>query len=477
MHRRYTDPLLAKNYLAQKLVRTEDPRLEFKEARLQFDMKKLAQYCVAISNIGGGDLFLGVSDRLPRSVVGTEAFNDTNDTEMTLRDRLGFKVEIEEIEYEGKRVLRFIIPPRPRGTPRQLEGAYLTRTGESLTGMTEDELRSIFSETALPYEQEEASESLPSSGVFERLHCDGIFDLLQEPRPASSVQQLKILERIGLIKRSQIEDEWIILKLGALVAARDLETFQLQTHKLRVLRYEGSGRLHAVTDKLFDSGYGLAMGEALEFLSAMMPRREEFSEAHRKDVHPYPQVALRELLANALVHQDFHALVGSNYPTVEVFADRIEISNGGEPLIDVRKFVTENAQRNRDLADMMRRLGLAENRGSGVDRTLAAFEEIHGAAPEFISETVSTRVILRGSLSWEQMGPNERQWATYMHCCLKWANGSHMTNSSLRERFGLPKSKVASISNLIAELVKLQVIIIDPRGPAGNRSRRYIPFA
>jgi predicted HTH transcriptional regulator len=55
---------------------TETQRLEFKEAKTQFDNRKLYKYCVAIANEGGGHLLLGIADKPPRAVVGTAAFNN-----------------------------------------------------------------------------------------------------------------------------------------------------------------------------------------------------------------------------------------------------------------------------------------------------------------------------------------------------------------------------------------------------------------
>lgn len=52
----------------------EHQRLEFKEAKTQFDNRKLYRYCVAIANEGGGHLVLGVSDSKPRRVLGSASF-------------------------------------------------------------------------------------------------------------------------------------------------------------------------------------------------------------------------------------------------------------------------------------------------------------------------------------------------------------------------------------------------------------------
>jgi ATP-dependent DNA helicase RecG len=127
-------------------VTKEHQRLEFKEAKNQFDSCKLYRYCVAIANEGGGQLLLGVADKPPRSVVGTTAFNDPVKMAEKVFHAIGFRVDIEEVYHPDDRVLVFHIPSRPRGTAYHLNGAYLMRSGEELIPMSEDQLRRIFAE-------------------------------------------------------------------------------------------------------------------------------------------------------------------------------------------------------------------------------------------------------------------------------------------------------------------------------------------
>ncbi len=125
---------------------SEHQRLEFKEAKAQFDNRKLYEYCVALANEGGGYLVLGVADTPPRPVVGTQAFNDPVAMAEKLFQAVGFRVDIEEVAHPGGRVLVFHIPSRPRGTAYHVDGKYLMRSGKALVPMSEDHLRRIFAE-------------------------------------------------------------------------------------------------------------------------------------------------------------------------------------------------------------------------------------------------------------------------------------------------------------------------------------------
>jgi ATP-dependent DNA helicase RecG len=127
-------------------AKSEDEHLEFKEAKQQFDTVRLMRYCVGIANEGGGRIVLGVTDALPRRVVGSQAYPDLQDVASKLFAKLRFRVDVEEVHHPNGRVVVFHIPSRPAGTAYAYEGAYVVRSTEDLVPMSEDRLRRIFAE-------------------------------------------------------------------------------------------------------------------------------------------------------------------------------------------------------------------------------------------------------------------------------------------------------------------------------------------
>lgn len=119
----------------------EAEHLEFKEAKERFDFEKLVRYCVALANEGGGRIVLGVTDKKPRHVVGTQAFSKMERTKAGLLERLHVRVETDVIDHPNGRVLVFTVPPRPIGMPIHYKGAYWMRSGEDLVPMTPDMLK------------------------------------------------------------------------------------------------------------------------------------------------------------------------------------------------------------------------------------------------------------------------------------------------------------------------------------------------
>ena len=161
---------------------------------------------------------------------------------------------------------------------------------------------------------------------------------------------------------------------------------------------------------------------------------------------------------------------------VEIFADRIEITNPGAPLVDPQRFVdTPPKSRNEVLASLMRRFRICEERGSGIDKVVLNVELYQLPAPLFEAPEGFTRTVLFAHRPLVEMGSADRVRACYLHACLRYVNRQPMTNASLRERFGISENNAATASRLLNEAVDAGSIFIQNPGD-GTRSRKYMPF-
>ena len=160
---------------------------------------------------------------------------------------------------------------------------------------------------------------------------------------------------------------------------------------------------------------------------------------------------------------------------VEIFESRVEITNPGTPLIEPERFIDAPPRsRNESLASMMRRIGVCEERGSGWDKI--GFEiEIHQLpAPLIELPQGSTRVTLFSQKPLREMDKAERIRAVYLHACLRYVTRQHLTNTSLRERFGISHQSSARASRLINEALDAGAIApFDPQ--AAKKLMRYVP--
>ncbi|CAB1080919.1 carbon storage regulator related protein [Olavius algarvensis Delta 1 endosymbiont] len=452
---------------------SEGHRLEFKEAKRQFDNKKLYKYCVAIANEGGGCLVLGVSDKPPRPVVGTAAFRNPVEMTAKLFQTIGFRVDIEEVIHPDGRVLVFHIPSRPRGTAYHIEGTYLMRSGESLVPMSEDQLRRIFAEGEPDWLEDYSNRGMNDQDVIELLDTQAFFDLLRLPYPTDRQGVIERLIQERLV--DQKDDGYAVRRLGALLLARRLGDFENLSRKApRVVVYPGTNKLETRLDQVPGKGYAVGFQELVGFIMGQLPQSEVIEGAIRKENRLVPEITIRELVANALIHQDFS--IGGASMIVEIYANRVEISNPGEPVVPVERFIDGYQSRNERLADLMRRMGICEEKSSGIDKVIHAAEVYQLPAPDFRAGYRRTVVVLFGPRDFENMDREERVRACYQHCALKWVMAEHMTNQSLRERFHLPESKSASVSQVIAQAIEAGVIKSDERVGLSRKFARYLPF-
>lgn len=458
-------------------IAAESERLEFKEAKQQIDTAKLLRYCVALANEGGGHLVLGVKDKPPRHVVGTQAFaaaSDLNDIKARIVDKLRIRVDVAELIHPDGRVLVFAVPSRPAGQPMDFDGAYLMRAGDDLVPMTPDQLRRIFAEGQPDWFSQAAKQGASADEVIALLDTQAYFEMSHLPYPTSRDGVLTRLSGEGLI--IQAAPGWTITNLAAILLAKKLDAFSptLARKAPRVVIYEGTSKLHTREDKPGSRGYAVGFESLVDFVHSAAPQNRFVEQAVREEVKMFPKQALRELIANALVHQDF--MVSGASVMIEMYDDRVEISNPGLPPISVERFIDEYRSRNERLADRMRRLGICEEKGSGVDKVIEAAELSQLPAPDFRVGELRTTAVLFAHEDFSAMSKADRVRACYQHCCLMYVTNHRMSNQSLRERFGLQESKAATVSLVISATKEAGLIKADESATTSTRYARYLPF-
>jgi len=159
------------------IVRSEDEHLEFKEAANNFHFEELVDYCVALANEGGGRMLLGITDKMPRRVVGTKALEVPEHTVAGIYERLHLKVTFDEVPHPSGRVLVFHVPSRPVGQPVHHKGRYLMRAGEKLVPMTPDQLKKIMAEGEPEWVLKPAMSECDGEMVVQVLDTQSYFDL------------------------------------------------------------------------------------------------------------------------------------------------------------------------------------------------------------------------------------------------------------------------------------------------------------
>lgn len=380
-----------------------------------------------------------------------------------------------ELEYEGHPVVVLEIP-RATHSPVQFEGVEWIRVGSYRKKLKEHpqierELWRVFDTT--PFEALKAREHAGADEVFQLLDVQGYFDLLQLPAAQDQKAALARLRDDGMLVEHA--GRFDVTNLGAVLLAKKLDAFPaLRRKTLRIVVYDGKARLRATRELDTPEGYAVGFAGWMKTLGALLPRREVVGQARRADVPLYPDLAVRELVANALIHQDF-SITGAG-PMVEVFDDRIEVTNPGQPLMKTDRLLdTPPRSRNEQLASFMRRVGICEERGSGIDKVVSATEQSQLPAPVFETPEGSTRAVLFAPKLLRDMDREERVLACYLHACLRHVQRDPMTNASLRERFGIEEHNAATASRIIRDALDDERIRpFDVQ--QSKRFARYLPW-
>lgn len=326
----------------------------------------------------------------------------------------------------------------------------------------------------VPFEQQRAAENLNAEAVLKLLDYPAYFDLTDQPLPEGREGILAALKADRLIQRSD-SGQWHITHLWATLFARRLQDFQTLGRKaVRLIQYKGNSKLETTRELEGTRGYAVGFEGLIDYLKTLLPSNEEIGKAFREEVPMYPELALRELVANAIIHQDFN-LTGTG-PVIELFASRLEITNPGVPLMDTQRFLDSPPQsRNEALASFMRRIGICEERGSGVDKVVAQTEIYQLPAPIFEQTDQHTRVVLFAYRDYKEMEAEDRIRACYQHCCLRYVNRESMNNTSLRARFNIDEGNSAIASRIIKQTIEAGLIrLYDPK--ANRKAYRYVPY-
>lgn len=364
-----------------------------------------------------------------------------------------------------------------RNTPVSFKGEYFIRIGsykKKLDDHPERERQIWKVENNTVFENETAMASATEDDILRLIDYPSFFDMLKLPLPDN---------RKGIIDRmlqekiiGQYGKGFHIKNIGALLFAKDIDQFENLSRKaLRVIFYSGNNRINTIKEQLGKRGYASGFEGLIKYLDDNLPSNEIIDKALRKKVSLLPLLAVRELVANAIIHQDF-SVKGSS-PMVEIFSNRIEITNPGKPLIDPLRFVDHNPEsRNEILARFMRRINICEERGSGIDKVVFECEYNQLPAPEIIVGDNYTRIILYGHKTLRQMDKRDKVRACYLHACLKYVSGEYMTNQSLRERFGIEEQNYPMASRIISDTIEAKFIKDYDSESKSRKYAKYVPY-
>ncbi len=459
--------------------------VEFKRNNDAHEM--IGKLCSAISNAARVDgenqgyVIWGVEDGT-HDVVGT-TFDPNAKTvgaqvfDLWLANQLQPSVpfNFRTVNHPDGRVVLLEIPAAT-SAPVTFSGTAYIRIGSATPKLSDyPERYQQLIEQMRPYTWENgvADQYVTSDHVLEVLDYAAYFRLINHPLPDNRDGILEFMSADQLITKD-VGGKWNITNLGAILFAQKLSQFgpAIERKAVRFIAYDGRDKTATVT-KRHDGvkGYAAGFEGLIDFINGLLPENEHIGQALRQSQPLFPELAIRELVANALIHQDM-TITGMG-PQIELFSDRIEITNPGIPLMQLDRMIDlPPRSRNEALASLMRRMGICEEQGSGLDKVISQVELFQLPPPLFKAGEQSMQAILYGPRTFANMTVDERIRACYFHAVLKFLAGDRMKNATLCERFGIKPSNAAQASAVIKQTLNANFIkVADPDHPRAG----YIP--
>lgn len=476
----------AEGLLTQSLepVPHELNELDWK-GELSGNNNRLAEHLIAFANHpAGGFPVFGIRDT-DAALLGVDQEDVTrivNSLASIGRDAIEPPLAIDHavIDYRSASLLLVHIPEQgnkpahKRG--KSIEEAWV-RSGGTTRKASRQEVGGLMLNSQAPrWENLRASNLLGTADLKAKLDLSTITNLLQRPLPDHDDELLSWLSEEGMITPDG--NGHYITNLGAVAAARNLEDFEgIKRKRIRVIRYRGKNKVETIDEMMGRKGYAVGFEGLIGYLKRVLPHSEVIQQSLRTEVSVYPEIALRELIANSLIHQDF-TLTGSG-PMVEIFDDRIEFTNPGNLLpgkrLD-RLIGTTPESRNEQLASSFRRYRICEERGTGFQKIVQS-TELFGLPPVVFTPLENAfRVTLYAPRTFADMAQSERIEACYQHAVLQYLSSQTLTNTTLRARLKLHDKQRTIVSNLIAEAIAAGRIKRKDPEATSSKFVEYVPY-
>lgn len=449
----------ARNY------RSETHNLEFKDARGGMPGDLWRPISSFSHRPGGGIIVFGVKeDRENRKIeiVGGLDLAQLQEKILSyfreiMQNHGVFELKI--IEYESTPLLALEI----QETPDELKPCFnkqlalpngaCIRVGNNDQVITTEEMRAfIRNSTVFKYDKTQALDV-----DLSKLEMDKVRKFLT-----------KSAHKVGRMSADNTPTEEVMINLGILDKFKEgvCPTFagyiifsknnpqtsrQFSRYIIRCVRYQGVSVTTPIIDKLDIDGTLDGQIESMQkFILRNIALKAAISGAKRVERYEYPEEALRELVANAVIHRDY--MITETYAQINIFSNRIEISNPGNlpPGVTIENIKDAQFSRNEIIAAILKDMDYMEEYGRGIDIVFSKMQEWGLLPPIFKNMSNSFRVILLGEAFKEL---NERQVIIWG----KLQDKRQITSKECRELF--PDVSRATISTDLNKLVSVGLIL------------------
>lgn len=396
--------------IEELLEAKEGESIQFKEAKNRFDSGEAARCCCALANCGGGKLVFGITDKRPRQVVGSSAFDQPERTRMGLIDKLKIMVDFQLYEYQGKRVLTFDVASRPLGLPVQCDGVAWWYEGDSLIPMPEEIRRKIYAEAGFDF-----SGSICPNANLDDLDEEAIETFRDRWVTKSGNQRLASLSAEELLRDCEaITDDGITYAALVLFGKRESLGKYLPQAEI-VFEYRSSEVSGPASQREeFRVGFFSCYNRLWELINLRNDKQHYQEGFFVYDIPTFNERVVREAILNAVSHRNYQ-MGGSVF--IRQYQNRLVVeSPGGFPNgITLENILDRQLPRNRRIAEILALCGLVERSGQGMNliyelniKEAKQLPDFTGTDENFVSLTLNGLVLDMKMLSLINQIGNDR---------------------------------------------------------------------
>ncbi len=478
--------LISISYIVRGIIneKTENAYIEFKENNS--DPDEIGEYISALSNMAllcdspFGYLIWGINDK-SRELVGTKlsfkAWKKGGQEILAYWKNFltpTLAIEDYELEIDQKHVLVLRIPAAAHFASTFKKQAYCriesSKKNIKEYPLLEKRLWQKLENTSA--ERKIVASSLSETDLLDSLDFHSYYESLGIPLPHQKEEWIHSFSREKFIFEQE-KGSFSLTSLGALLFGKTIISFSgLENKAIRIVRYNGDDRLETQGRYELNEGYAMSFEKAYSEILALIQLPDIFINGVRKNNYALPPIAIREALANCLIHQD---LLSTGGPLVEVFSNRIEFSNPGSLDAPIDRLIDSSpSPRNEKMASFLRRINIGDTAGSGFDKIVASLEKAHLPPAKIEQTPTGVRLTLYFEKSFSLYTQKEKLDAIYDHVVLAYLSARIANNSSIRERFALDETAKFQISRLLASSIE-EGRIKKAQG-SNKKDASYIPY-
>ncbi|MBC5838835.1 RNA-binding domain-containing protein [Flavobacterium muglaense] len=349
---------------------------EFKVS-LPTNLKGITEEVCAFANASGGVLLIGVDDK---NVI--QGVNIDNSKRSAIQNSIGeisppLQCEFYIVEVDGKNVA-VIEVPSGQNKPYVLSGAIYVRQGPNSQKLTTvEEMRNFFQQTDRIFFDEV---SCVEANIENDISKESIKTFRFEAELVNATSDEQLFTNLKLISNDGYLKNGTVLFFG-----KEPEVF-FEKAVIRCLVFDGIDKRYIVDDKVMTGTLYQQYQKSMIWLKSKLNVRYDIEGEGANPRNEYweiPIIAFKEAIINSLAHRDYYDKGART--TIEVFDDRVEISNPGGLVSAVprNEFGKRSASRNPLIFGLFERMRLVEQIGSGIARMRDVMKEEGLTPPEF----------------------------------------------------------------------------------------------